>query len=262
MLALIAGRGALPRAVAEGLTEPFVVCGLSHCPPDQVQAEHQFRIEHLGAFLGWLRARGVDRVCLCGAVTRPDISVWRLGLRTLPLVPRILRALKRGDDGALRIAIDILEGGGFTVLAAQDLAPGLLPPAGVPTQAAPGPEVSDTARVGDRISAEQARRDLGQACVLKGAQVVARETEAGTDALLRGLPPEARGAVLYKAPKPGQERRADLPVIGPETAEQAVAQGLGGIVIEARGVMVLDQPRVLQVLDAAGLFLWVRERGC
>ncbi len=260
MLALIAGRGALPRAVANSLTGPFVVCGLSHCPPDHLQADHQFRIEHLGDFLGWLRARGVRRVCLCGAVTRPEISVWRLGLRTLPLVPRILRALQRGDDGALRIVIDILENAGVTVLAAQDLAPELLPPAGVPTRAGPGPEVADTARLGDRISADQARRDLGQASVLKGDRVIARETDAGTDALLRGLTSEARGGLLYKAPKPGQERRADLPVIGPETAEQAVAQGLSGIVIEAQGVMVLDLPKVLRLLDAAGLFLWVRER--
>lgn len=260
MLALIAGRGALPQAVANSLTEPFVVCGLRHSPPDQVAADHLFRIEHLGAFLSWLRKRGVRRVCLCGAVTRPSISLHRIGARTVPLLPRIWRALDRGDDGALRIVIDILEGAGFLVLGAHELAPALLPPAGVPTRAAPGAEVAETARLGDRISAEQARRDLGQACVLRGDQLIARETDAGTDALLRGVSSEARGGVLYKAPKPGQERRADLPVIGPETAEQAAAQGLRGIVIEAGGVMVLDLPPVLRLLDEAGLFLWVRER--
>lgn len=260
MLALIAGRGALPRAVAEGMAEPFVVCGLAHCPPDHLAGEHLFRVEQLGNFLHWLRRRGVTRVCLCGAVTRPDLSPRRLSLRTLPLVPRILRALKRGDDGALRIAIDILENAGFQVLAPQDLVPALLPPAGVPTQAGLPEAAAADALLGDRISLEQARNDLGQACVLKSGTVVAREGWPGTDAMLRELGPEAAGGLLYKAPKPGQERRADLPVIGLDTAQNAVAANLGGIVVEADGVMVLDLPEVLAALDTAGLFLWVRER--
>jgi DUF1009 family protein len=67
--------------------------------------------------------------------------------------------------------------------------------------------------------------------------------------------------MLFKGPKPGQDRRADLPVIGPETARGAIRAGLAGIVIEAGGVMVLDQPEVLTLLDDAGLFLWVRAQG-
>jgi hypothetical protein len=74
-------------------------------------------------------------------------------------------------------------------------------------------------------------------------------------------PVDGRGGILFKAPKPGQERRADLPVIGVETARRAARTGLSGIVIEAGGVMVLDLPQVLQILDARDLFLWVRPRG-
>ena len=261
MLALIAGRGALPRAVSDGLTEPFVTCGLAHCPPDQVTADHLFPLERLGGFLRWLRLRGVTRVCLCGAVTRPDLSIARLGPRTLPLLPSLVRALGRGDDGALRIVIDILEGAGFEVLAAQDLVPGLLPEAGVLTRARPAESVASDARVGDRVSGMQGREDLGQACVLKAGALIAREDDAGTDAMLRALGPEAAGGLLYKAPKSGQDRRADLPVIGPRTACSAAKAGLSGIVIESEGVIVLDLPRVIEQLDAAGLFLWVRERG-
>ncbi|WP_417205287.1 LpxI family protein [Antarctobacter sp.] len=261
MLALIAGRGALPAAVAKSVSGGVVVCGLEHCPPDQIEADHLFRLERLGGLLAWLKARNVTRVCLCGAVTRPDLSLARLDLRTLPLVPRILRALRHGDDGALRIAIDILENAGFAVLAAHDLVPDLLPAAGVPTVAQPDNAAVQAAGMGDSVSDQQARRDLGQACVLREGKLIATEDEEGTDAMLRGLGPEARGGMLYKAPKPGQERRADLPVIGIGTAEGAIASDLAGIVIEARGVMVLDFAQVVALLDAAGLYLWVRERG-
>ncbi len=98
-----------------------------------------------------------------------------------------------------------------------------------------------------------------QACIVRLGRVEATETSAGTDSMLRGHARRAlRQGILFKAPKPGQDRRADLPTIGPHTAEGAVAAGLDGIVIEAGGVIVIDRPAVVEILDSAGLFLWVR----
>lgn len=69
------------------------------------------------------------------------------------------------------------------------------------------------------------------------------------------------GGLLFKAPKPGQDRRVDLPVIGPATVMLAAEADLAGIVVEAGGVMVLDYETCLAMADAVGLFLWVRPRG-
>lgn len=259
MLALIAGQGDLPLAVIEALPEPALICAMESSPPDRVVPDHLFRIEKLGSFLRWLKAQGVTRVCMCGAVGRPEVRLSRLDLPTLMLIPKILRALKRGDDGALRIVIGLLEGAGLEVVGAHEAAPSLLPAAGVLTQAAPGPEAARMATLADAVSHRQGLEDLGQCCVISGDQLVAREDARGTDAMLGELPP-VPGGIFYKAPKPGQERRADLPVIGPNTAVGAIRAGLAGIVIEAEGVMVLDRAAVVEMLDAAGLFLWVRER--
>ena len=70
--------------------------------------------------------------------------------------------------------------------------------------------------------------------------------------------PIPSGGVLAKAPKPGQDRRVDLPAIGPGTVDRAAAAGLEGIVIATGGVMVLDLAETIARADAAGLFLWVR----
>ncbi|WGW02810.1 LpxI family protein [Tropicibacter oceani] len=259
MLALIAGRGELPRAVVQAQDRPVLICALDGSPPDSVEASHVFALERLGGFLRVLRARGVRQVCLCGAVSRPRINWLRLDLATLALLPKIRRALKRGDDGALRIAISILEEAGFQVIAAHEAAPDLLPAAGCPTRVQPDDTARLAAAQGDRVSDAQGAQDLGQACVVTDTQVLAREDAAGTDAMLAGLG-AAPGAVFYKAPKPGQDRRADLPVIGPATAQRAAQLGLAGLIIEAGGVMVLDRGAVIDILDKAGLFLWVRER--
>lgn len=256
MLALIAGRGALPEAVLAARGQALV-CALEHCPPDRLSVDYTFRLETLGTLLRWLRAQGVREVCLCGSITRPSLDWRKVDWRTWPLVPRVLRALGRGDDGALRIVIRIFEGAGFTVLAAHEAAPELLPGEGVWGRLPA--DVSLEAAMGERVSAQQAVNDLGQACVLRRSEVVAREDDMGTDAMLARLK-NGEGGVLYKAPKLGQDRRADLPVIGPDTVSGAAKVGLLGIIIEYQGVMVLDQPRVRRLIEAEGMFLWIRER--
>jgi len=137
------------------------------------------------------------------------------------------------------------------------------------------------------------RDDLGQAVVVRGGRVVAQEDARGTDAMLADLArgggsggwsldpfdiadqmiggaadwlsgqdtASEPGGLLYKAPKPGQEMRADMPVVGPETARGVVRAGLDGIVIEAGGVMLLHSEEVRSVLTAAGCFFWVRPGG-
>jgi len=72
------------------------------------------------------------------------------------------------------------------------------------------------------------------------------------------LPP---GGLLFKAPKPGQERRVDLPTIGPETLRMAAKVGLEGVVVEAGGVLVLELETCRDIARQHGIFLWVRAQG-
>ena len=69
---------------------------------------------------------------------------------------------------------------------------------------------------------------------------------------------KGKGGVFFKAPKPGQDMRVDLPTIGPDTAARASEAKLDGIVLAHQGVMVLDRAEVIRSLDDKGLFLWVR----
>lgn len=261
MLALIAGQGALPVALCARLGTRPLIAALETAPPD-LPVDLWFRLETLGSALDTLRARGVRRLCLAGAVRRPVLEPDRVDARTAPLLARLAGALGQGDDGTLRALMDLLDSEGFALVAAQDLAPDLLPPAGVPSRARPGPaDLRDAAR-GAQIVAGLGALDLGQACVVAGGQALALEALPGTDRMLAGLSDRAglpQGGILYKAPKPGQDRRADLPVIGPATIRAAAAVGLRGVVVAAGGVMVLDLAACCAVADAAGLFLWIRE---
>ncbi|AZV78342.1 LpxI family protein [Parasedimentitalea marina] len=260
MLALIAGTGALPGEILAQLDERPLVCSMAGNDPTSVVAELRFRLEHLGSFLAELTERGITEICMAGAVARPKIDPTAIDAATFPLVPILQAALGSGDDGALRAVIEIFEKSGFSVKSAQDVAPDLLMTACVPTQVQPGElDKADVLR-GVEIVAAMSSADIGQSCAVRNQQAIAVENAFGTDWMLQALQnrPDGQGGLLFKAPKLAQDRRADLPTIGPATVEMAAKAGLSGIVLEAGGVIVLAQDEVIATADRLGLFLWLR----
>ena len=263
MRALIAGNGDLPGLVLKAGTAPTHVFALEGVSVSLPSEPERFRLETLGTLLATLTKRGVTELCLAGAITRPSIDPTLIDEATRPLVPVLQQALMQGDDGALRIILNIFEAQGIRILAAHDMVPDLLPPEGVLTSVLPSePHQTDAVR-GQHIVDAMGAADIGQACVVAGGQALVVEGMFGTEWMLNSLknrPAQPRGGILYKAPKPDQDRRVDLPAVGLDTVHQAADAGLEGIVLEAGGVMVLNREAVIKAADAAGLFLWVKAR--
>ena len=260
MLAVIAGTGLLPKEVSDHQAKRPLICAMEGSEPDCVDAEISFRIEHLGSFLARLQAAGVTEVCLAGAVRRPPIDPTAIDAATMPMVPVIQAALGAGDDGALRAVMGLIEQAGFTLRAAHDVAPELLMEEGIASQVQPGALDRADAERGAEVVAAMSVADIGQCCAIRARQAIAVENVFGTNWMLQSLSqrPDGQGGILFKAPKPGQDRRADLPAIGPLTIELAAKAGLSGIVLEAGGVIVLEQEEVIATCDRLGLFLWLR----
>ena len=264
MIALVGSLDPLTALIATTLRAqglPHVVCTLGHRTDlDPTPGEPvTFRVENLGTLMQHLGRTGVREVCFSGGVSRPQIDRERIDDATMPLVPILLGALGQGDDGALRAVIGLFEAAGFAVVAAQDLAPDLLPPPGLLSAARPTARHEADAARAEQVHRILAPADIGQGVILRAGQVIAVEAGPGTDFMLRSVKGLAEGALFFKAPKLGQDRRADLPVIGPTTIERARASGLSAVVIEAGGVMVLRRQDCTQLADEAGLVLWVRE---
>jgi UDP-2,3-diacylglucosamine hydrolase len=100
--------------------------------------------------------------------------------------------------------------------------------------------------------------DVGQAVVVQQGIVLGVEAIEGTDSLIRRCGALARdgvGGVLVKVRKPDQDRRIDLPTIGPNTLKVAAEAGLRGIAVEAGGALVLGGRALGAEADRLGLFL-------
>jgi DUF1009 family protein len=260
-VAVVAGSGRLP------VHSPFIVklAGEAGDDPALASFEHErLALEEIGSLLPLLKRRKITHVVLAGGVSRrPHWRQIRLTLALLRILPRILMALARGDDGLLRAVIGQIEAEGFKVLGAHEIVPDLLAPEGPMTRARP--RKGDLADLDAALAAARAigALDIGQAAVAIGGRVVALEGVEGTDGLLErvkelrhhGRVGGRKRGVLVKCAKPGQELRADLPGIGPATVDAAHAAGLAGIGVEAGHSLVLDFGEMLKRADALGLFV-------
>src|SRR5919107_1904061 len=113
-------------------------------------------------------------------------------------------------------------------------------------------------RRGMQIARAIGALDIGQATVVQQGLVLGVEAIEGTDALLRrvaGLRRDGPGGVLVKAEKPGQEKRADRPTIGPQTVTLAAESGLRGVAAQAGATIVLDRAETVRRADEAHLFV-------
>lgn len=265
--ALIAGQGALPSALIAAMETRPLVCALDGFAPEGVPTDQVFRIERLAIFLHWLLDQGISHVVFAGAVQRPRLDPSLMDPQSAQLLPALMTAFQAGDDATLRAVIGIFEDVGLTVLGVADIAPALVPGPGLFTGPTSAVDARDAARAADIVAALGAV-DVGQGAVVQQGLCLGVEVLAGSDALLTSVaalpetlrPDPARGkGVYYKAPKPGQDHRIDLPTLGVQTVRHAAAADLGGIAWQAGGVICLDLPGMMSAATETGLFLWARE---
>jgi DUF1009 family protein len=263
-LGILAGGGPFPGRVAaaaqaagrrvfivalRGFAEPAVIGAFPH---------QEARMGAAGEILALLRRHGCKDLVLVGPVKRPSIFDLRPDAEGTRIMARIGRAAFSGDDGLLAAVVRVLGEEGFRVLGAHEVLTEAVGPRGVMGRIAPDAQaLADIAR-GVTVVRALGSVDVGQGCVVQQGIVLAVEAIEGTDAMLarcRALARPGPGGVLVKLVKPGQDRRADLPTIGPATLRAAAAAGLRGIAFEAGGTLLTDRTACIDEADAAGLYL-------
>ncbi|OYW54102.1 MAG: hypothetical protein B7Z30_14200 [Rhizobiales bacterium 12-68-15] len=239
-LCIVAGGGAFPAAVAEAARaqgrDVIMALMTGFADPALERYPHfWFRLGSLGVASARAKAFGARDIVMVGTLTRPRMRDLGLDWATVRLLPRIARLFRGGDNHLLSGVLGIVEEQGFRLIGAHEAAPALLLPEG---------------RLGAVVPSAQDAADI--------------EAAEGTDAMLARygslrasgrLRFSAGRGVLVKAPKPGQDRRVDLPSLGPGTITRAAEAGLGGIAFEAGGAIVPDAQDLVRTADAAGLFV-------
>lgn len=269
-LGLIAGGGDLPASVAarcEAEGRPLYIVRLDGFADDSLLAwdGETLGIAQIGGILKALRRENCEAICLAGYVNRPDFKALKPDLKGATLLPGIIAAATKGDDALLRKILGVFEAEGFSVEGADDILGGYMLSLGALGAVSPNGNDMFDLKKAIHVAEKSGELDIGQGAVVCDGLVLAVEAQEGTDQMLlrvAGLPQDLRGSAdhrkgtLAKAPKPIQDIRVDMPVIGPRTVELAAAAGLAGIGGFVDRLLIMDVAATRATADRLGLFIW------
>ncbi len=268
-LGIIAGKGQLPVDVVASLSRQgrgIFIIRLEDMA-DPALASYPGIDLNMGCMqsgIDALRSAACKDLVFAGYITRPDFARVHLDTLGSALLPKIMAAAQCGDNAVIDVFLNTFRQAGFNVLGADEAYRDILCSEGVITRTQPGADHHLDLEKAFQIAGVIGREDIGQACIVCRGLVLAVEAQEGTDAMLAritGLDKAIRGTevapagVLVKRTKAGQDRRVDLPVIGPATIPNVVAAGLAGIGLEAGASLIVDRAATLSAADAAGLFI-------
>lgn len=262
---IIAGRGHLPLAIRQSCEKqgiPFYVIALKGFGEHVAEGlpDEQFSVLRLGqggTIARILMQKNYRHMVMAGGVKMTNIWDLRPDFRAFLFFAKLGWQLGK-DHNLLEAAKVAIEREGFTLLGADELVAGLRAEQGAYSKALPSPKDWKDLRQAWTIAKALGSVDVGQGCIVQRSYVLTLEASEGTEAMIarsKDLRRTAKGGVLVKVMKPQQDKRLDLPTIGPDTVRQAAEAGLAGIAVEADGAMVLQSQEVRRLADKHGLFV-------
>jgi UDP-2,3-diacylglucosamine hydrolase len=269
-VAVICGGGSFPGAVAEAIVRRgrrpvmFAVRGWADPKVVERYTHHWIAIGQAGRFFRLVRTERCREALFIGTMLRPPLTQIRFDWPTIRLLPRAIGFFRGGDDRLLSGVASLFEEAGVRIIGVGDVAPEIIAPEGVLGHHQPSPR--DRADIVRALAVIVALGpfDVGQAVVVADGHILGVEAAEGTDNLLTRIA-DLRGqgrvttpvgvGVLVKAPKPGQDRRFDLPAVGPKTVENVARAGLAGLALTAGGAIVAEPAALTAAADRARIFV-------
>jgi len=273
-LGLIAGNGRFPfllldAARAEGCE--VVVAAIQEetdleinerAAADAGVSVHWLSLGELSRLIATFQKTGVTRAVMAGQVKhkqifssiRPD---WRLA-------KLLLNLRTRNTDMLLGAVAKVLADEGIELISSTAYLEPLLAKEGVLTARQPDEDERRNIDYGLSVAAGLAAFDIGQTVIVAAQACVAVEAMEGTDAaieragaLMQTLDAEAstleRRLTVVKLPKPKQDMRFDVPVIGLRTLETMIRAGASCLAIEAERTLLFDREAMIHRAAEAGI---------
>ena len=268
VLGLIAGAGRLPFLVAAGAKQAGlrVICvslGDSAEPSlaDEVDAFYKAGVARPGAWIRKLKKHGVTSTIMVGRVAKKKLyAPWRI-LRFLPdwRAVRIyywrLRGKSKLSPKLLSALADELASGGIILENSTMYCKEHLATQGLMTSASPSTSANADIEFGWEMVKKLADIGIGQAIAVREQEVIAVEALEGTAAMIEraGRLCKSGKWTLFKASKPDQDMRLDVPCVGPQTINSLAQNGSKCLVVEAGRTIIIDKPETISLANKLGI---------
>jgi DUF1009 family protein len=260
-IGLIAGDGRFPLLFAESARKAgHRVVAVAHkgatdnAIESLADAVTWVKLGQIGKISAALKDGGATQAVMLGGVKKTRFfSEAFLDAAGLKVVARLA---VRGDDGILRGFAQYFAEEGVPIVDPTPFLQDRLAPEGVLGKHQPTSEELEDARCGLELARGIGRLDMGQTVVVKGRVALAVEAIEGTDACIRrGASLGKEGVVVAKAVKPGQDRRFDLPAVGPDTIQVMAEVKARLLAVEAGATLVMDLEEMVARANRAKIVL-------
>ena len=264
VLGIIAGNGIYPRLLADSVRKAGVrkiIAAAFTDETDPALAQHVdlvewMRVGQLNRLLKFFRDQKIHHAIMAGQIAPKNLFDLHPDWKAL----LVLAKLKERNAESIFAAIaDELAKVGVDLLPAASFLEDSLASVGLIA----GPKLSrreeEDVAFGWKILTEIARFDIGQTIIVKNGTVLAVEAFEGTnDAIKRGGALARKDAIMIKVPKPNQDMRFDVPVIGVETIRVAAEVKLRVIAVEAGRTLFLERDAIVDLANRANISIVAR----
>ncbi len=271
-LAIIAGGGSLSDVIIETARKKgwnvtvFAIGDLNIAKNQDISLIEMKRLD-IGRIFQILKSQKIKNICMVGYIPRPNspkdyLNFRNLNVQTLSILFQSIGILRGGDASLFKKINSLLEKRGYKIIGASEIAPNLTLKGGLYSSKSVSKVEFENIKKAKQCAEMTGYLDIGQAVVVKNGRVLAIEAAEGTDVMLeRAACLEAirikRGGVILKSAQINQDKRVDMPTIGPNTIKNVVKANLSGIAITADNVIVLDFQKVIEMIEDNNLYFIV-----
>lgn len=256
-LGLIAGEGELPAVIVRNAhlkgQEVVVISVSEELDPDVVRLAnciHKIDLSEVPKALEILKKEGINRVAMIGKVWRKE--AYRSDVeKTIEGIAR--SQPDRADTSLLAALIKNLEQAGISVVNQLDYLGDAVPEPGVLGDLNPSLDEWKDILFGFKKAKIISGAGVGQTAIIKNLSVVAVEAAEGTDEAIIRAGRLTQGCIVVKVAWQDQDRRFDIPTVGPGTVEVMVKAAARVLAVEARKTIIVRRKDTLALAGKAGI---------
>ena len=254
-LGIIAGNGIYPKLLADSArkagVKKIVAAGFTD-ETDPILEQHVdmldwMRVGQLNRLLKFFRAQDVHHAIMAGQIAPKNLFDLQPDWKALLLLGKLK---ERNAESIFAAIADELAKIDVELLPATSFLEDSLASSGLIAGAKLSRREEEDVDLGWKIGKEIARLDVGQTVIVKNGTIVAVEAFEGTnETIKRGGELARNGAIMVKVPKPNQDLRFDVPVIGVETIRIAAEAQLRVIAVEAGKTLLLERDAIVDLAN-------------
>ncbi len=263
-IGIIAGQGLLPKIIYDECLNKGIkvkIIGLKGEINEKIFKGINYDLFHpcsISNIFNYLQSNNLKNIVIAGKVKRIHLSKLIFDKIGFKIFTQIIKS-GFNDNGIYSIIIKFFENHGFKIISPNTIAKDILVKSGVMTNCEIPKKQKEDIEKGVDILKGIIKYDIGQAMIINNGLVLGVEAVEGTNELIKRCfkyKDQEIGGILIKLCKPNQDKRLDLPCIGPDTIKNIAKYSYKGIVVEAKKSIIIASETTIKLANENKIFIY------